>query len=287
MNSFTIRPRPVHVRSRWFMALVIVAGVLATAFVVAPAWLASIGPGDSYSDRRHLAEAARAGFVVYWRSGDRAFPPELAGAVDYWFRYHVAKAVIAVLLLMALLALGRLLWKTTAAQRGSRVAGRAANAAAGLAITTLALSALVLVMANIQGAMAPFASLLPMVTEDSTDAELTKTLDQVRYQVANFRTDRGETPAALDLTISDFSRYHMALAVTAAIVAIAFVGLAALLWRRLATTAQLDRRSRRIRTSAGIFLSLLALALFVVSGANLNTATDPSPALLTFFQGGW
>ena len=42
-----------------------------------------------------LDKTVRAAFVEYWSSGVQAFSPSLESAVDYWLRYHVAKAVIA------------------------------------------------------------------------------------------------------------------------------------------------------------------------------------------------
>src|SRR6185295_15066159 len=103
----------------------------------------------------------------------------LERVVDYWFRYHVAKAVIATILLIVLVALGVLLWKAFLRAGGLGAGRRVALASAGVLVTMLAVFSLAMVMANIQGAVAPFASLLPMLTDGPTDGELAGTLDQV------------------------------------------------------------------------------------------------------------
>jgi len=87
--------------------------------------------------------------------------------------------------------------------------------------------------------------------------------------------------------IGDFSRYHVAMAVLAAIVAVVLVGITAVLWKRVARTEPYGRRTRRLLGSFGLLSALLSLALVVVAVANAATAADPEPALRAFFAGGW
>ncbi|MFC5744579.1 hypothetical protein [Actinomadura rugatobispora] len=254
--------------------LAVLAVALAAAFVAAPRMLA----GD-FAGSRDLVEALRESFTGYWSSGDRDLSPDLERVVDYWFRYHLAKAAIAAVLLVVLVALGTLVWKAflKADGRGKR----AALASAGVLVTMLAVSSLLATMANIQGAAAPYASLLPMLT---AGAEPTGTLDQVRQQLAGYPGAGGHTPPALEVMISDFARYHVAMAVIAAIVAAFLIAVSTMLWIRFART---EPSAKRVLGSFGVLSALLSLAMIVIAVANTATAADPAPALLAFFEGSW
>jgi heme/copper-type cytochrome/quinol oxidase subunit 2 len=267
--------------------LVALAVALVAAFVVAPPTLAASGPDGGFVDRRGLTEALRDAFVDYWRSGDRDFPPGLERLVDYWFRYHVAKAVIAAILLIVLAALGVLLWKAFLRAGGLGARGRAALASAGVLVTMLAVLSSATVMANVQGAVAPFASLLPMLAVGDADGELADTLDQVRQRLADSASGGDLAPPALEVMVNDFSRYHVAMAVIAAIVAVVLIGVSAVSWKSFAATGSSDRRTRRVWGLFGVFSALSSLVVIVVAVANTTTAADPAPALLAFFDGGW
>ncbi|MBP2705884.1 hypothetical protein JOL79_18925 [Microbispora sp. RL4-1S] len=267
--------------------LVALAVFLVAAFVVAPRTLAAIRPSGGYAGQRDLIEALREAFVDYWSSGNRDFSPGLERVVDYWFRYHVAKGAIAAILLIVLVVLGVLFWTAFLRDSGLRPGRRAALASAGVLVTVLAVFSLVVVMANVQGAVAPFASLLPMLPVAASDGKLADTLDQVRQRLAHPMSAGDRTLPALDVMISDFSRYHVAMAVVAAIVAVVLIGLSAVWWKRFARTRSSDRRTRRVLASFGVLSALLSLVVVVIAVANTTTAADPAPALLAFFEGGW
>ena len=277
----SVKLKSTSLSGRALATLAAVAAVLAAAFVFAPPMLAATRSSGDISDEHHLIGAFHEAFVEYWRSGDRTFSPRLAGVVDYWFRYHVAKAAIAALLLIVLVVLGVLLWKAFLRTVGAR--RRTALASSGALVTMLALFSLTTVMANVQGAVAPFASLLPMLTEDATEAQLAGTLEQVRQRL----TDDDHTSPALQMMISDFARYHVAMVVIAAIVAVGFVALSVVLWKRFASTGASGRGSRRLPGSFGVLSVLWSLVVIVVALANTTTAADPTPALAAFFNGGW
>jgi hypothetical protein len=264
--------------------LAVLAVALAAAFVVAPRILAGIG-GGGFAGRRSLVKALRESFIGYWNSGDRDLSPDLQRVVDYWLRYHLAKATIAAILLVVLFALGVLIWKAFLTVGGLGTGARAALVSAGVLVTMFALFSLALVMANIQGVIAPFASLLPMLTAGATGARITGTLDQVRQQLAA-GTDGRHSPA-LDVMISDFSRYHVAMAVIASVVAALLIGAGAMLWKRFAGTDPSSRRTRRVLASFGLLSTLLSVAVIVLAVANAGTAADSAPALRAFFAGGW
>ncbi|MFC9995932.1 hypothetical protein [Nocardia sp. NPDC127526] len=271
------------VSGRAVAALAALAAVLAAAFVLAPRALAASGPGDGFADEEDIRASFRAAFVEYWGSGSAEFPSGLARVVDFWFHYHVVKAVIAALLLIALAWLGVLLWKAFLSAGGVGAGRKAVLGAGGVVATVLALFSVVLVMANIQGAVAPFASLLPMLTDGTADAELAATLDQVRQGLAE--SADGPTAPALDVMISDFARYHVVMAVIAAVVAVVLIGLSVLSWIGVARSS--DPRTRRVLGSFGALSAVLSLAAIVVAVANTTTAADSAPALAALFEGGW
>jgi hypothetical protein len=274
-----------HISGGALALLGVLAVALGAAFVFAPSVLAASSPGGGYAGQRAVVAALSTAFVGYWSSGDRDYPAGLARVVDYWVRYHVAKAVIAALLLTVLVVLGVRLWR--ALLRAGRLAPwrGAVLALSGALVTMLAVFSVVLVMANIQGAVAPFASLISMLPLGSTSKQFTHTVGQVRQGLAEYPAG-GRTPPALQAMISDFARYHATLVVLAAIVAVILVGMSVVAWRRRARTGSSERRIRRTLGLAGVLSALLSLAVIVVAVANLGTATHPAPALLAFFNGG-
>ncbi|MFE9186795.1 hypothetical protein ACFYMB_26090 [Micromonospora haikouensis] len=284
MISSAVPPRPVGASGRVIAALGVLAAALVVAFVVAPPALTADRAGGIV-DRRDLSEALRAAFVSYWRSGDRDLSPDLARVVDYWSRYHLVKAVLAALLLTVLVALGFRLARAFVTTGGLGAGKRAALAAAGVLVAVLAPFSLAMVMANVQGAVAPFASLLPMLTEGVTDADLADTLTQVEQGLAESGGTGGSSSPALDLMIDDFSWYHEAMAGTAAVVAVVLVATSVLAWRRFAATR--PARRRQVLAAYGLLSALLLLPAVALAVANATTAADPAPALLAFFQGGW
>ena len=280
MHTLAIRSRSAGVPGRALALLGLLVVGLAAVFVVAPPWLAARGPTRELADRDRFVEEVRAAVVGYWRSGDRNFTPDLQRVVDYWIRFHLIKGGIAALLLVVLVALTALLWRTFSRADGLGTGSRAVIVSAGAAVSMLALFALAVVMANIQGAMAPFASLLPLSMDGLSDAILA----QARQQLADTHRTGGFTPPALDAMVGDFAWYHAALVVEAAVVVVALVGLSVVMWRRF---ARADRRARLVWGWFGVFSALSSLMTAVVLVANAGTAMDPAPALLALFNGGF
>jgi hypothetical protein len=275
------------VPGRALATLVALVAGLAAAFVVAPPRLAASGPAGDLADHGHLVAAFRTAVVGYWRSGDRNYPPALQRVVDYWFRFHLIKGGIAALLLMVLGVLTVLLWRAFLRADGLRMGSRAALVSAAIAAPMLALFALAVVMANIQGALAPFSSLMPMLTEGTPDASLAGTLAQARQQLAGSHRTSGYTPPALDAMVSDFGWYHAVLAVMAIVVVVALLGLGVMCWRSFARVGSADRRARRVLGWLGVGSVLSSLIVAVVLVANTGVAMDPAPALLGLFNGGF
>ncbi|MEU0539690.1 hypothetical protein ABZ319_07445 [Nocardia sp. NPDC005978] len=261
------------------------AVVLGIAFVIAPRALAA-REGASFGDADALRGEFRTAFDTYWRTGESAFPADLQRIVDYWFRYHLSKAVIAGVLLFVLISLTVLLWRAFVRTHESSTNGRLALGAAGVVTTALVLFAAMLVIANIQGAIAPFASLLPFLIDGPPDPALAETLDQVRQRLAEAATSGERAPAALNVMLDDFTRYHVVVAVAAALVAADLLALSVLMWRK--STAQPARsRAKRVLTAFGALSILTAMATIVVAVANTTNAGDPASGLAALFDGGW
>ncbi|WP_331771267.1 hypothetical protein OG948_47525 (plasmid) [Embleya sp. NBC_00888] len=267
--------------------LTTLAAALVAALFVVPGRLAASGSGGGSLDEDELADAFRKAFVEYWNAGERDFSPGMERVVDYWFRFHVAKAVIAAILLIVLVALGTLVVKAFRKAGDLGAGGRTAFVAAGVLVTLCALFASVTVPANIQGAVAPFASLLSMLPTGAADGELAGVLGQVRQHLAAPAGTAERTPPQLDMMIGDFARYHVAMAVIAAVVALVLIGVSVAAWRRFAGTKSADRRTRHLSVWFGVLAALSALVLIVVGVANTSTAMDSRPALAAFFDGGW
>ncbi|GAA3288724.1 hypothetical protein GCM10020218_055330 [Dactylosporangium vinaceum] len=236
--------------------LIALTAALIAAFVLAPGPVAALGTDSGFADHSRFTAALREAFAGYWQTGRRG--PQLDRLVEFWLRYHVVKGALAALVLAVLVPLGL---------RLARHRGKAALA--GLAaVTGLGLLALVTVAANVQGALVPLSSLLPMVIGSEPLAGAPE-------------------PAVLGALVADFGRYHEVMAVIAAVLAIVLVTAAILLWRRFAATDAAERRTRRLLGALGTVTALTALAVLLVVVANATTAADPGPALRAFFDGGW
>lgn len=261
------------------------AVALGAAFVLAPAVLASSAPGGGYAGQPALITAVRTTFIEYWNSGRRAYPPDLARLLDYWTRYHIAKAAIAALLLAVLVILAARLWRALlSAARLTPVRG-AALALSGALAALLAVGSMVLVVVNIQGAVTPLSSALSMLPLGSPDTQLSHAVGQVKQGLAAY-PGTGRTAPALQVMVSDFGLYHAVVVALGAAVTVTAIVMSVMSWRRRARTQSSDRRTRRVLALAGVSSALLALVVLVVAMANLGTAMHPAPALLAFFNAG-
>jgi len=194
MHTHKALPRSAEVPGRALAVLVALSVALGTAFVLAPSRLAAIGSDGDLSEQHDLVNALSAAFAKYWRSGDRAFPPDLQRVVDYWFRLHVVKGVLAAALLIVLVSLGVLLWK--AFLRSSGPGGRGL-ASAAILVSALALVAVAALMANVQGAMAPFSSATSLLPLGAPSGQLAGAIDQIKQGLAHYPSTSGQNAVAL------------------------------------------------------------------------------------------
>ncbi|GAS95441.1 uncharacterized protein RMCC_2407 [Mycolicibacterium canariasense] len=234
--------------------LLVLAAMLTAAFGVAPFSLAA-SAGVAFGGEADLRAAAHVAVLDYWTADTQNLTAGLSVLVEFWFRFHLAKAVFAALLVAVFIALAVRCWRAAPCERWRR-AGTAFGAAVSAGMAALSL---LVVMANVQGAVAPSSSLLPMIP------------DEVRSGFGAALRAGVREPAALPVLIGDFSRYHAAMAVVAGLVAAAVIA-AAVYWRR---------------TRFGIVAAVLACGVVVIGVANTMTALNPVPALQAFFDGGW
>ncbi|MFD0343241.1 tat (twin-arginine translocation) pathway signal sequence [Streptomyces sp. NPDC127117] len=271
LSRFSVTPR------RQLGLLTALAGALLVAFFFAPNALAR-----SSVSTANVSDSFRRGFVAYWGSGSQDFPTELDTTVSFWFRFHLVKAGVSALLLTVAVALAVVL-RRRLRQRTAGRADRLPLALSGVVVAALGLFALVALVANLQGAAAPFASLLPMLTSGGADGELASALSEVRRQLAVH--PGGRHSPALTLMIGEFATYHAVLAAMAALVALVLAGVSVVLWRRPKPST--DARSRHTLKLGGYASALLTAVVLVIAFANTTNAADSSRALAGFFAGGW
>jgi hypothetical protein len=275
--------RSAGVPGRALAILTALAVALVLAFVFAPPMLAANASESGLSDRRELVRTANGAFIEYWRSGDRAFTPGMQRLVDYWFRFHVAKAAITAVLLIVLIALCVLLWKAFLSA-GRLGAGKAAAfASAGVLVTILVVVSVVALVANVQGAVAPFTSVLTLLPVGTSRGRLGDTFQQVRQRLAEYRSTGHQTSPALHMMIDDNVRYHVAVVVMASILALVLIGTSVLLWKRF--TGSSGRRTRRTLASFGTAAAVFSLLFAALAVVNLTVADKPALALVNFFNG--
>lgn len=276
--------RSAGIPGRTLVTLVVLAVALCFAFVLGPIMLAAATSADHFADQRDIATHLRDAFVRYWQSGRGDFAPDLAGIVQYWSHYHVAKAAIAALLVVVFVILAVVLWRAFLGASGVGAGGMAALAVSGVLTMLLALASSVIVLANFQGATAPFASLLSMLPTAPPDARLTDTIQQIGGRLADY-PGAGASPA-LAVMVSDYARYHAVLAVTATVMTVVLVGLCVASWRWFASSGSATR-ARRVAALFGVLSVVTSLAMTVAAVANMTTVAAPVPGLLAFVTGGW
>ncbi len=196
------------------LILAALAVPLAAGFVLAPRALTGAGPTHQHS----LSAAASQAFTAYWQSGRRGYPSALADLVAYWRRYHLAKAAFAVGLTITFGWLAQILWRSLLRAGRPRLATTTTAVVSGSAVTALAFVSALVVMATVQGALAPFSSLVSLLPIGHGSPALASAALQIRLDLAeNHALPR--PPAALEAIIDDFQRYHAVLAAQAAILA--------------------------------------------------------------------
>ncbi|WP_246007639.1 hypothetical protein [Gordonia oryzae] len=264
MHTDRHRPVPTTTTAR-IVALGILTVALAAATTLAPWLLTGPGPGG-------MATAFCSAFAHFWKSGSSTPPADLTALVDDWRRFHIAKAVIGLALLATACRLAIALYRGTSESTRRRPL-RALPAGA------LAAIALVIVTANIQGAIAPLSSLLPFLS-GSGDPTTRAIASQAHTEL--IASAGGGFTAPLQVLVDDFARYHAVIAVIAGILTVGVLGAAGVVFRA-AAIAPRDARTPPLARAAA--LTLVALTTGVVCAANVSSAAESAQALAMFFGG--
>lgn len=268
------RRRPVPGR---VLAALVVGLTVVTALV--PAWVGARWPGSGGVRLDSLVDSVRAGFLTSLTPGSGP-AVSLVQAAAFWQGFHLAKAVAGAALLgvlvMAGVRLGRRPASAIEPRRGFRVA-------AGLLVAAGAAVSLLVVVANVQGAVAPLASVLTFLPVGGADPDVAAAGARL---AGDLRTGASD-PVATAL-LDDFRLYHLVLVGCAALVGVGLtVGLAAVVRaRRIRRRASATTRPRTGALTATAVGLAGGLAFFLLVGAaNLSTALDPAPALAAFLDG--
>jgi len=248
--------------------LLVVALVFVAAVMVLPWHVASTITGASWTGPVQLADSVRHGLLSDWSRGI-AVPGEgasaLADAAQFWRWFHIVKAVLATGVLVASAGFVALAWRArrSSSQRWHRFGLLLASGAGGL----LVMLSLVVVIANVQGAVAPLSSVLSFLPTNESDVGFASSISSLRDNLA------GSQPSAAAIAIiRDFSMYHVVVAVLLGATALVATGLA---FRLL--------RTREWLASGALVFVALAFALLTV--ANVGTALHPVPAFDSFLSG--
>ena len=253
----------------------LVAVALLVATFLAPMRLASVWPGGGYSDISALSDSLSSAFVRFWSANDGVIASDLAEPVEFWARFHIAKALLAGLLLLVLFPLGARAWN---AFWGARSWRRLSLGVVELGVAIIAPLALVVLVANLQGAIAPLTSALGLLPVGAPDPSLAPTVRQVRRGLIG-----AEQSPPLDTLLHDFTLYHAAMAGLGVVVIAGLLGSSVFVWRRRRGATQAQRHVLAM-VIAGVVA--LTACFLLVTAANISTAVWPAPALLGFFEGG-
>ena len=147
---------------------------------------------------------------------------------------------------------------------------------AGVLVACLSILALLVALANIQGAATPLSSVLSFLPLKSTPA-----IEQVRAELQT-----GAYSPVTSTLLKDFQTYHASLADALLVVITGVLATMVLILVRRARQPHHDRLVRRMLAASAITLTLLAAALSLLLLINLATAADIAPALAGFFDTG-
>jgi hypothetical protein len=253
--------------ARWWLLGVATVGFTTAAFVV-PWHVATAVTGLAWAGPNALADSVGHALIADWAAavpvpGGQA-SSALTDPTRFWRWFHIVKAVLACAALIASSVVVARAWRAgrVASTRGRRF-GWAAVAAGGGLVASLAV---VLVVANVQGAFAPLSSVLSFLPFSGRSPSLTDAVTALNASIGSSQP----TPTAAAI-VRDFATYHAVVAVLMALVTV----LAAVMTARVA-------RDRRWGSAAAFVATMAILAVLTI--ANTGTAFAPAPALQSFLS---
>jgi hypothetical protein len=252
---------------RWWALGAASVGLTAAAFL-APWHVASAITGLTWAGPSDLARSVGDALVTDWASAVLAPGVQASSALTeptrFWRWFHITKAVLALAALVPALAL------VTRASRAGRAASSRARRCAWVTVTAVAslVAALgaVLVVANVQGAIAPLSSVLSFLPLSDGSPGLVDTAAALEASVGSAHPT--STASAI---VRDFAAYHAVAALLLALVAV-LAGVAAL------------RVARARRWGPAVLLAATVAIVAVLTVANTGTAFAPTAALQSFLS---
>jgi len=253
--------------ARWWLLGVAAVGFTTAAFVV-PWHAAAAVTGLAWAGPEALADSVGQALAADWAA---AAPvpggPSSSALTDptrFWRWFHIVKAVLACAALIASSVLVTRAWRArrAASTRGRRF-GWATVAVSGCVVAVLAL---VLVVANVQGAFAPLSSVLSFLPLSSGSPSLTDAVTALNASIGS-----GQPSPTATAIVRDFASYHAVVAVLLALVTV----LAGVMTARAA-------RDRRWATATASVAAMGIVAVLTL--ANIGTAFAPAPALQSFLS---
>ncbi|GAA4726432.1 hypothetical protein GCM10025782_25980 [Pedococcus ginsenosidimutans] len=254
------------------------AALLTPAVFLVPAGLVAL---RGYGGESDLVAAAESAFLRADVSAPVTDSRELAELTAMWREFHLVKALIAGLLVLALVSLASTVRRRVDASESRRRRALLLSVHGGVVVWLL--GALTVLLANVQGAAAPFASVASLLPAGHGTGQLEVVLSHLRQAVAAGTPSSGGALASQ--LLGDFTLYHAVLAVLAAATGGVLSTLALrALWRRwrLRGPVRSPRPTWLVETTlygaAGAVFLLLSLA-------NASTWVHPVPALLASLGG--
>ena len=261
-----------------YLPLSSAALVTTVAAFVVPALLLSI---HGVTGQAALVAASESAFV-HTDLGGRATDSEaLAELTARWREFHVVKAAVALLLVLVLARLASDMRRTVEAAGHDRRRWPLLAGYAGVVLWLL--GGLTVLLANVQGAAAPLASVASLLPTGHGSGALEPVLGGLR------RALQAETPppvagVAGDL-LGDFTVYHAVLAVLAAA---AGTTLTTLSLRAMSGRWRLRGSDEPLRLTLAARATLYGAAggcFLLLALANTSTWIDPVPALVASLGG--
>lgn len=260
------------------LRLCCVAIAATVAVFVVPALVASL---RGFTGEAALVAAAESAFVHADLGGRVAESNALAELTARWREFHVVKAVIAGLLVLVLAGLASALrQEVEAADRGRR---RWSLLPAYGAVVVWLLGALTVLLANVQGAVAPLASVASLLPADRRPADLGGVMADLRRAVEAGPPSRVDGIASE--LLADFTLYHAVLAVLAAAAGLALLTLAVRAVAGRRRPRGLGRSPQRTWVLTATLYGAAGGLFLLLSLANTSTWLDPVPALVATLAG--
>lgn len=232
------------------------------------AHLQGLNPSD-------LPSAATSAFLSDWKPNAPGLNAPLRELVEYWRLFHLVKAGFALLLVVVAAPTTawwyRNLWVAPTRRRATLAL------AAALFAGIFTAGGVVLLVANIQGAIAPLASLISLMPWQK-DVALARIAERISAALSAEQAPEG-VPEPVSLLVADFATYHVAMAAMAGLIAIV------LLAGGIAAARSAHVTSRSVRVTVATLALMCSAATLVVCAANISSATNAEQALRLFFTG--